>query len=81
VKQEVANGNNTIFSGLGNYPACSHNHRIIKNDGGIMEYLCKGQKRCRCSNNNMVTESQKEKGESIFQPRVSSVSKWMSFLA
>ena len=63
MKQEEANGNNTFLSGLGNYPACSHNHRMIKNDDGIMEYLCKGQQKCRHSNNNMVAESQKEKGE------------------
>lgn len=50
--------------------ACSHNHRMTKNNDGIMEYLCKGQQRCRCRNNNMVAESQKEKGENSFQPRV-----------
>lgn len=60
-EQEKANGNNTFLSGLGNHPACSHNQRMIKNDDGNMEYLCKGQQRCRCSNNNMMAESQKKK--------------------
>lgn len=38
-KQEESNGNHTFLSGLGNYPACSHNHRMIKNDDGIVEYI------------------------------------------
>jgi hypothetical protein len=38
---------------------------MIKNDDGIVEYLCKGQQGCRCSNNNMVIESQKEKVRTV----------------
>lgn len=31
-EQENANGKNTFLSGLGNYSACSHNHRMTKNN-------------------------------------------------
>lgn len=70
--------NNILLSGLGNDPTCSYNHSMIKNDDGIMEYLCRRQQSCRWSNNNLRRNSKRKRSENSFQLRIESISKRMS---